>query len=257
MGDLIGEKELFEGRFKLERLIGTGAMGSVYEAIDLNNNMRCALKLIEKERAINFPEYISYLSRIKSSLLNIPIPNLLLPLEIGETKVYLYESYEYLDSVESLRSVIDSNTYIQPFTILTIISKIAQTLIALHDRSIIHSDIKPSNILINRDISPDVYLIDLGMAMPFESDGSMLIIGTYLYMHPELKRNLYQLESFATRMVSYEKNQIGTYIDIYALGVVTMELLTGSAEIPHPLSESRIEVTLWKNNTWFRDLAGC
>jgi serine/threonine protein kinase len=228
-------------RYRITHLMGSGALASVYKAVDTNTGIVCSVKVFGRDRVKSFPEYMDHLRWLNSTLSTYP--NSVRVLEIGETEAYFYIAQEYLESVESLDRIIREYAPLHPYKALVIVREVSRALDSLHSASVIHADIKPSNLLISSEIhsgDPNVieaflkvYLIDFGMAKPIEPDKGLFLVGTPHYMSPQIR-----------------KEQIGPYIDIYALGVVGVEMLTRQ-NIPAPLSKGRLYTQLQEYNPWF------
>lgn len=208
--NIIGSK--VEGRYLIEKEIGRGAFGMVYKAHDLYEpNRSVAIKILSKDLFKNkyivekFHQEIETLARISH-------PNVIPILEYGQIDNQPYIVTQYVDYV-TLRSVISpGGTSLERSA--RIIRQAANALAAVHAAGIIHRDIKPENILLQTEVGGDerVRIVDFGIAKamdPGETIGRL--IGTPLYMSPE---------QFSTGSVS-------PAIDIYALGVVAYELVTG------------------------------
>jgi len=136
--------------------------------------------------------------------------------------------------------------------VLEVLGQVADGLHYLHSHGVIHADIKPSNILITPGRETKAHLIDFGMVQHTESDDTILYIGTYQYLHPDLKGNLRHVAGTSEQRGAL-RERVGPYIDIYALGIVAFRLLSADAPLPRPLSERSLISILRDRNEDLRD----
>lgn len=249
----------FADRFRIMEVLGEGFFGSVYVANDVSTEKRYIVKVFDKETAKSFPEYIAHLRSVSRRLTNSALPHLSLPVSIGETEDYFYIVQEYLFGAQTLDSIIRRDAPLHPSMALSITEQIAEALFSLHSNSIVHADVKPANILVIPGPIPElsklnVHLIDFGMVQPAESGSGVLIVGTYAYLPPEFRaQDSRSRESSVSRVLI--QGRVGPYIDIYALGMVCMEMLTGKLDLSQPLSRSRIAVELLECNNVIQSIS--
>jgi serine/threonine protein kinase/uncharacterized RDD family membrane protein YckC len=205
-----------------ERL-GRGGMSVVYLAQDKRLGRRIALKVLSPELAEDerFRERFVRESRAAAS---IDHPNIIPIYEADEAEGVLYIAMRYVEA-RDLTSLIRREGQLDPERTLSVIEQVASALDAAHAHGLIHRDVKPGNILIvpgdewTRD---HAYLADFGLTKLVSSGGSLTIsgttVGTINYMAPE------QIEGGA----------IDGTIDLYALGCVLYECLTGSPPFDRP-----------------------
>ena len=205
------------GRYRVDREIGKGGMATVYLARDLRHDRQVALKLLEPELgAILGAE--RFLSEIRVTA-NLQHPNLLPLFDSGEADGLLYYVMPFVDG-ESLRQRLDRERQLPVDEALRIATLICGALDYAHRRGVIHRDLKPENILLNDDGQP--LLADFGIALAVSRAGGARItqtglsLGTPQYMSPE--------QATGDRAIDGRT-------DIYSLGAVTYEMLTG--EPPH------------------------
>lgn len=199
------------GRYEIRRPLGQGAMGIVYEALDPLIERVVAIKTI----SLNFSneERESFQSRFfreAKSAGRLNHPNIVTVYDVGEANDVAYIAMEFLTG-QTLRDWLDSGVVLPMSSVRNIASKLAQALDYAHENGVVHRDIKPANIMVAADQS--VKLMDFGIAqLP---TGSQTIHGTVLgspkYMAPE---------QIAGRAVDGRS-------DVFSLGVVLYELLTG------------------------------
>ncbi len=206
---MLNQKKI--GRYEVTSVMGQGAMGTVYRAVDPLIERVVAIKTISlelsKEERAEFEERFY---REAKSAGRLSHPNIVTIYDVGETDEAAYIAMEYLEG-ESLRDVLDSGVVLPLGHICSIAAKVANALNYAHENGVVHRDIKPANIMILRN--RDVKIMDFGIALI--PTGSRTQAGTVLgspkYMAPE------QLAGTAT----------DGRADIFSLGVVLYEMLTG------------------------------
>ncbi len=221
MTTLIGQSI---GRYHIIEQIGEGGMATVYKAYDTHLDRNVAVKIIRKEifGPAVLERVIQRFEREGKALAKLSNSHIVHVYDFGEYEGSPYLVMEYVDA-GTLKSMIGKPLAWQDA--VKILIPVAKALGYAHQRSIIHRDVKPSNILINSEGEP--LLTDFGIAKLLEGeDGNTLTgagvgIGTPEYMAPEQGIGAKDVDSRA---------------DIYSLGVVLYELLTGqkpyTAETP-------------------------
>ncbi len=205
------------GRYRIGRKIGEGGMGEVYIAHDDELDRSVAIKLLPREFLIDEDRSRRFRQEARSvSALNHP--NIITIYEIGENEHGSFLVTELIDG-RTLRDVINSETLSLPL-ILRIVEQMANALVAAHSAKIVHRDIKPENIMLRQDAI--VKILDFGLAKPYlplmdDGDGKQTLPGTVMgsarYMSPEQARG----------------REVDARTDIWSLGVVLYEMLTGRA----------------------------
>lgn len=199
------------GRYEVVSALGQGAMGAVYKAVDPLIERTVAIKTInldlsKEERA----DFEARFYREAKSAGRLSHANIVTIYDVGETDDVAYIAMEYVEG-ESLREMLDSGVVFPPDLIGRIAAQIASALNYAHENHVVHRDIKPANIMItpNRDIK----IMDFGIAqIPAGSRTQAgTVLGSPKYMAPE------QVVGQAT----------DGRADIFALGVVLYEMLTG------------------------------
>jgi serine/threonine protein kinase len=214
--------------------LGRGGMGIVYKARQARLNRLVALKILppEKERQAHFSERFS---REAQTLARLNHPSIVAVYDFGETDGLYYLLMEFVDGV-SLRDLLRSHK-LTPEEALAIVPKICEALQYAHDRGVVHRDIKPENILLDRD--GQVKIADFGIAKIVHRDTGQQtltqdrqVIGTPHYMAPE------QVE---------HPQCVDHRADIYSLGVVFYEMLTGElplGKFAPPSQKAAVDVRL-------------
>src|SRR4051812_28034981 len=210
------------GRYSIERLFGEGGMPTVYWARDVKHNRRVALKVLKPDLgAIVGGE--RFLSEIEVTA-NLQHPNLLPLFDSGAADGVLFYAMPFVDG-ESLRARLDRETQLPVDEAIRIATAIAGALDYAHRHSVIHRDLKPENILLHEG---QPMVADFGIALALSNAGGNRItqtglsLGTPQYMSPEQATGDRTIDARA---------------DIYSLGAVTYEMLTG--EPPHTGASSQ------------------
>ncbi len=197
--------------------LGRGGMGVVYKARQPRLNRLVALKILarDKEQDAQFAERFS---REAQALARLNHPNIVTVHDFGEAGGHCYLVMEFVDGL-NLRQLLQTGK-MPPEQALTIVPKICEALQYAHEQGIVHRDIKPENILLDK--SGRVKIADFGIAKMMGDEagqqtltGAKDAVGTPHYMAPE------QIEKPLT---------VDHRADIYSLGVVFYEMLTG--ELP-------------------------
>jgi serine/threonine-protein kinase len=207
----------FADRYTIIERIGAGGMGVVYKAIDTMLDGEVALKVIQPSLA-QMPGFIERFRREVRVTRQITHPNICRFHDIGDDQGILYVSMEWIEG-ETLRELLEKTGMLREGRALEIAEKIALALEAAHDKKIIHRDLKPANVMVDR--RGNVLVLDFGLALERDADEiteSGVAMGTPGYMSPEQKR----LEA------------LGPQTDLYALGLILREMLTGTRLDPVP-----------------------
>ena len=209
-------KASLSSRYEVEREIGAGGMATVYLARDIRHDRHVALKLLNPELgAVLGVE--RFLSEIRVTA-NLQHPNLLPLFDSGEAEGLLYYVMPFVDG-ESLRSRLDREKQLPVEEAIRVSVAIANALEYAHSHGVIHRDLKPENVLMQ---SGQPVIADFGIALAVSKAGGNRItqtglsLGTPHYMSPE--------QATGDRVIDGRS-------DIYSLGAVTYEMLTG--EPPH------------------------
>jgi len=199
------------GRFRIEAMLGLGGMGVVYRATDMALDVPVALKLLRPELATRADAF----ERFRQELLmarQVSSPRVVRIHDLAQHGGQWLISMDYVDG-ESLDRRLDRDGPMTPDDAVRIARQLAEGLAAAHARGVIHRDLKPANVLIDRQ--GDAYISDFGVARSLATTGltqSGAVVGTPDYLSPEQARG----ESIDARS------------DLYALGLILYEMLTGS-----------------------------
>ena len=201
---------------RLEEVIGQGGMGIVYRATHLGLDREVALKIISPALAheTNFRERFKRESRIAASLRH---PHIVTIYDAGEDGELLYITMEYVVG-EDLAEILCATPRLSPDFAVDMTGQVAAALAAAHRRGLVHRDVKPANILVQRgdEERAHAYLTDFGLTRHASSVGDLTgtgqWVGTLNYVAPE------QLQT----------GDVDGRADIYSLGCVLFQTLTGT-----------------------------
>ncbi|RIW36363.1 Stk1 family PASTA domain-containing Ser/Thr kinase [Bacillus salacetis] len=198
------------GRYKILEMIGGGGMANVYLAQDMILDREVAIKMLRLDFA-NEEEFIKRFQREAQSATSLAHPNIVSIYDVGEEDDIYYIVMEYVDGL-TLKQYIQKNSPITVEKTIDIMRQLASAISHAHQNHIVHRDIKPQNILIDHDGT--VKITDFGIAMALSSTSitqTNSVLGSVHYLSPEQARG-----GMATRKS-----------DIYSLGIVMFELLSG------------------------------
>jgi serine/threonine protein kinase len=201
----------FGPRYRIETLLGQGGMGRVYKAYDKELNRTVAIKVV-RQGAMGEADA---LNRFKQELVlasKISHKNILRIHDLGEVNGMKFITMAYVEG-QDLHHVIKENPKL-PHRVLRFATQLAGALAAAHAEDVVHRDLKPQNILLDKN--DQVYISDFGLAKSF-AEGAVgmtqtgAFLGTPRYMSPE------QVEGKAT----------DGRADLYAYGLILYEMVTG------------------------------
>ena len=210
--------------YRIEALLGRGGMGVVYRAYDLRLKRNVALKLIAPELSQDEHFRERFLSETELAA-SLDHPNVIPIYDAGEYEGQLYLAMRYVEGSD-LKALL-SESPLDPGRAIAICSQVAAALDAAHARGLVHRDVKPSNVLL--DAQEHVYLADFGLSRRLAEQApeleATLSLGTPAYVAPE----------------QIEGAEVDAQADVYSLGCLLHECLTGEAPYPR---ESELAV-LW------------
>jgi serine/threonine-protein kinase PpkA len=193
--------------YKINAHVGSGGMAVVFRAMQESLQRQVALKVLKETESKEWTERFLNEGRILASLSH---RNIITVHDIGIHEGHIYISMEYLEGGD-LRLRIESGMTSKEA--LEILATIGEALEIAHKKGVIHRDVKPGNILFRQDGTP--VLADYGIAKDFERETDVTVDGTVIgtpdYLAPEQAR----IEAIDGRT------------DIYALGIIFFEMLTG------------------------------
>jgi predicted Ser/Thr protein kinase len=218
-------------QLEIIELLGRGGMGVVYKARQKSLGRLIALKLLAPERAED-PEFAHRFTQEARALAALNHPNIVTIHDFGQAGGFYYLLMEFVDGV-NLRQALRAGR-LEPEQALAIVPPICEALQYAHDHQIVHRDIKPENLLLNKE--GRIKIADFGIARILGDDVTVNIAeshpaGTPQYMAPEQKLHL----------------RTDHRADIYSLGVVLYEMLTGelpATQITPPSKRVQVDVRI-------------
>jgi len=201
---------VFAGRYRIVEELGSGGMGRVYKALDKELDTLVVLKVLLPEVAADQETISRFRNELKLSR-EISHKNVCRMFDLNMTGDTYYITMEFVDG-ESLKNIILMTKKLSMATAVSLTKQICEGLGEAHRHGVVHRDLKPGNILIDRE--GRVKIVDFGLARSIESQGitaTGVIIGTPQYMSPE----------------QVLEKTIDQRSDIYSLGVLLYEMLTG------------------------------
>jgi tetratricopeptide (TPR) repeat protein/TolB-like protein/predicted Ser/Thr protein kinase len=197
-------------RYEILEMLGEGGMGAVYKAKDRELDRVVALKVIRPELAVH-PEV---LARFKQELIlarKVTHRNVIRIFDLGEVDGTKFITMDFVDG-QDLKGLVKSKGKLPFEMTVEIVKQVCLALEAAHAEGVVHRDLKPQNIMVDRQSR--VYVMDFGIARSVEPGGMTqtgMLVGTPEYMSPEQVRG----------------EHVGPRSDIFALGLILYELLTG------------------------------
>src|SRR3954470_16724135 len=209
---VLGER--ISDRYELLELVGTGGMSSVYKAHDTLLDRNVALKILHPHYTGD-EEYVERFRRGARAVARLSHPNIVTVIDRGEESGRQFIVFEYVDG-ENLKELLERNGRLPVRRAIELALEIARALAFAHQQGLVHRDVKPQNVLLNGD--GEAKVTDFGIARSLDVQHGMTQTGTVLgtsdYIAPEQAQG----------------QRVDEHTDVYSLGVVVYELLTG--EVP-------------------------
>ncbi len=199
------------GAYRVGREVGRGGMAVVYDAEDLRTAERVALKVLKPGSALDKSNLSRFYSEIES-LQKLDHPNVVRVLGVGEAAGHHFYAMQFIDGRGLDRMVNECKQDLR--RTVAWVRDVARALHSAHDRGIVHRDVKPGNILVNRE--GRAFLTDFGLALRDRAARVTLsgtTLGTPNFMSPEQARG--------------ERNKLDRRTDVYSLGATLYNLCTG------------------------------
>ncbi|REJ10830.1 Stk1 family PASTA domain-containing Ser/Thr kinase [Halobacillus trueperi] len=232
---------LLNDRYRVQEMIGGGGMANVYLAHDTILDRDVAIKVLRLEHG-NDEEFIARFHREAQSATSLSHPNIVNIYDVGEEDDIYFMVMEFVDGM-TLKQYIQQHSPVDVSEAVDIMRQIASAIAHAHDNGIVHRDIKPQNILI--DHYGHVKVTDFGIAMALSATAltqTNSVLGSVHYLSPEQARG-----GMATKKS-----------DVYSLGIVFFELLTGrlpfSGESPVSIALKHLQHETPSLKRWNADL---
>ncbi len=209
--EMLGRGTLFAGRYEVIEALGVGGMGEVYRVEDKKVGQEVALKLIKPEIATDKKTIERFRHELKTARM-ISHRNVCRMFDLGEEKGTYFITMEYIAG-EDLKSFLRRSRQLALGTAISIAKQICEGLAEAHELGVVHRDLKPGNIMIDKE--GNARIMDFGIARSLAAKGmtgEAVIVGTPDYMSPE----------------QVEGQEVDRRSDIYSLGVILYEMVTGT-----------------------------
>jgi serine/threonine protein kinase/Tfp pilus assembly protein PilF len=200
----------FAGRYQVIEELGRGGMGRVYKVFDERIKEKVALKLLKPEISADEPAIERFSNELRFAR-KIAHRNVCRMFDLGEDRGTRYITMEYVPG-EDLKSVLRMMGQMSPGKTVLIARQAGEGLAEAHRLGVVHRDLKPQNIMIDRD--GNVRIMDFGIARSLKVKGMTgvgVVIGTPEYMSPE----------------QIEGREVDGRSDIYSLGIILYEMMAG------------------------------
>jgi len=200
---------LLNGRFRLDERLGSGGMSTVYRAFDETLERWVAIKVLHREMS-GEADQLERFRREARAVARLSSPNLVSVIDAGDDEGHPYIVFELVDG-ETLKDRIRRGRLPVDEAIAYAI-EIGRALAVAHDARLVHRDVKPQNVLVNKEGRAKV--TDFGIARSLEADGLTMtgrVLGTTDYVSPEQALG----------------HSVTEQSDVYSLGIVLFEMLTG------------------------------
>lgn len=215
--------EVIGGRFRIEYKIGEGGFGDVYRAVELSSGQPVAVKTLRNEVNPQLPDMVQRFEREFTLARKLRHPRIVAMYDFGRLRDgTLYMAMEYVAG-EELEQVLRRERRLPIERARTIVLQVLEALATAHQMGVVHRDLKPSNVMLLKGVPGDVVkLLDFGVAKAFD--------GTYADLTAQ---NLAGSVGFGTPQYMAPEQifgqNIGPCTDLYAVGLIFIELVTGRA----------------------------
>jgi serine/threonine-protein kinase len=208
--------EVIAGRYELEEVVGTGGMSAVYRARDVSLERHVALKILHEYHGAD-AETLERFRREARAVAQLSHPNIVTVIDRGEDDGRQYIVFEHVEG-ENLKELVERTGPLPVRRALELTAEIGSALAFAHKHGLVHRDVKPQNVLLNGDGKAKV--TDFGIARSLDVERGVTqtgtVLGTSNYIAPEQASG----------------KPVDAQTDVYSLGVVLFELLTGDVPFP-------------------------
>ena len=215
---------LIANRYRLIEQIDSGGFSQIYRALDLKTDREVAVKMLRQEYAKS-ARHVSRFKKECSIALKLKHPNIVSVSDAGQENGQYFMVMEYIDG-RTLKHIISINETLPLQFVVDVSKKLCMALEYAHAKGVIHRDIKPQNVLI--DLNGEPHLCDFGIAERVRSEEALQgeeVLGSVHYFSPEQAKG----------------EQVDGRSDIYSLGIMMHEMLTGSVPFE---GETSMEIAL-------------
>ncbi|MEX2271283.1 MAG: serine/threonine-protein kinase [Vicinamibacterales bacterium] len=216
---------ILDGKYRLDSFLSRGGMGAVFRGTHVMLGRPVAVKMINPD-LVTSSEIVRRFQREARAATQLQHPNIVDVYDLGQTPDGTLYIVMELVSGASLKDAIRTSGSVEPARIVRILGEVCDGLAQAHRRKIIHRDLKPQNIMLTVDASgaETAKIVDFGIAKTFEPDANTQLtamgstLGTPHYMSPEQATG----------------NVVDGRSDIYSLGIILYEMLTGEVPFTDP-----------------------
>lgn len=226
MGHMPQRDTVFEHKYLIEEQIGEGGFAAVYRGRDITTQRLVAIKVLVQgeehwQKGSRLRQRFEREANLLAQLTNEHTVRLLEFAESSDGALYLV--FEYVDGID-LHDLLEQRGPVEPSRVRSILQQVCAALLEAHEHGVLHRDIKPANIMVYRhmNVGDLVKLLDFGIAKPIGDEAPSeglttagIVLGTPRYMSPE----------------QISGSRLDASSDIYSLGLVAFELLTGASPI--------------------------
>ena len=213
--------KLIDNRYIITKLIGSGGMAEIYEANDTFTHKKVAIKIIKDQ----FEDDLFELERFETEARLVSAfnhPHIVKIFNIGTYEHKMFISYE-LATGKTLLEYLDNRSHLSKEEAVEYILQILSATKHIHERGIIHNDLKPGNMV--KSFDGNIKLLDFGIASHLGDNFKDKVVASIQYAAPEvLTSKAYSIQS-----------------DIYSLGIILFELLTGRTPFMKPTADEEIK----------------
>jgi TonB family protein len=213
-----GEVPSTIGRYQITGTLGFGAMGAVYRAFDPLIKRTLAIKTIRLDIPRQSPQHHAFIERFQQEARisgTLSHPSIVTLFDIGEENGVPFLAMEIVDG-KTIAALLEEGARFKPEKVIALVSQVAAALDYAHSRGVVHRDIKPSNLIVHE--ADKVKVTDFGIAKLADSEitHAGALLGTPSYMSPEQAMG----------------EKLDGRSDIFSLGVVAFEMLSGQQPFP-------------------------
>jgi serine/threonine-protein kinase len=208
------------GRYQITGTLGFGAMGAVYKAWDPLIKRTLAIKTIRLDVPRQSPQHQAFIERFYQEARisgTLSHPSIVTLFDVGEDDGAPFLAMEFVDG-RTIGAILEEGVRFKPERVIGLVSQVAEALDYAHSRGVVHRDVKPTNLMVSAD--DRVKVTDFGIAKLADSEitHSGALLGTPSYMSPEQAMG----------------EKLDGRSDIFSLGVVAFEMLSGLQPFPGP-----------------------